>query len=132
MKRTFNDVAHVHGYHIHIYFNEGDASENDARTLAEELERRFPEGIKSNKKIGAIGPHTKQNYALELSTEAFAEVVAWTQVNAMNTSVLIHPETGSDLFDHLYAAMWVGPQVPFRTSFIGKFYGETERHKPKP
>ena len=121
MKKNFNEVAAVFGYHVHIYFEPGKVSETTARELVEELKSRFGDDVDSAAKIGKIGPHTAPNFAVHITKKGFTDIVSWTQLNANGLSILIHPETGDELKDHLDSSMWIGKPMEYNDAFFNQF-----------
>ena len=106
-------------YHVHIYFDAQDAWERmQAQTLARELLHRFPGKVSGGQQVGKVGPHTRHNIEVDIKPEAFGEVVQALQMNSQGLSVLIHPRTGDELFDHQSAALWLGKPVPFNEKFF--------------
>ena len=120
MKKQFNEVASVKGYHIHIYFESGKASETAARELAETINAVFSSEVEGVHKIGKAGPHAHENYGVHVSKEGFGKIVPWLQLNSQGLSILIHPDTGDDLKDHLEASMWLGTPVNYNMAFFDK------------
>lgn len=120
MKDKFNDVSSVKAYHAHIYFEEGQQTENEAREITEAVKCLFAEYVESAEKIGLVGPHTAPNYAVHLTKEGFSKIVPWLQLNNRGLSILIHPDSGEDVKDHLGPSMWLGTPVPYNDKFFAK------------
>lgn len=118
MKETFNAVSEIREHHIHIYFEPGTESAAQARILAGEIEKRFPAAVISAAEIGLIGPHTRPNHAIHIAAGAFGAVVPWVQINSGGLSILIHPDRGDDLKDHIGPSMWLGNPVPYNERFF--------------
>ncbi|MET3426353.1 aromatic ring-cleaving dioxygenase [Actinoplanes tereljensis] len=51
---------------------------------------------------------------VELTSVQLGAVVEWLMLNRAGLSVLIHPETGSDLLDHTDHALWLGSPLSLR------------------
>jgi DOPA 4,5-dioxygenase len=111
MKKLFNDLANIHGYHIHIYFQKGTETEKTAQEMVQGIEEKFYGFIEKSTLLGKVGPHLLDNYALHVTKQSFGEIVPWLQMNVEDLSILIHPETGNDFFDHLKASMWLGKAI---------------------
>jgi DOPA 4,5-dioxygenase len=126
MKDEFNEVAEVRGYHAHIYFDQ--TNEATAREIVKELKARFPDTLESTGKIGAIGPHTGPNYAIHMTADGFSDIVPWLQINSRGLSILIHPDRGDDLRDHIGPSMWLGTPVPYNDAFFDRL----RQQRPRP
>lgn len=108
----------VNAYHVHIYFQPGTASEQDAVNIVQKLDERFPGAIKNAHRVGKVGPHIETNIGATILPESFGEVVSWLQMNSKGLSILVHPRTGDEWVDHKEAAMWLGEQVGFNEKFF--------------
>ena len=120
MKQTFNEVSEVKEYHIHVYFGADKDAEALAHELTEDIKTLFSPDIVSAEKIGKIGPHTEENYAIHIKKPGFATIVPWVQLNNRGLSILIHPDRNDDLKDHIGPSMWVGAPVKYNEKFFDK------------
>ncbi len=130
-KNTLSDMwnkeaASIKGYHIHIY-TPSPFDSFDARLMIDALEKLFPEHVKGVYDVKVVGPHTQKNIEVDITSEGFAEVVQWLQMNnPANLSVLVHPDTGDDIRDHLQAAMWIGHETPMNMEFFDRLKARRE------
>ena len=119
-------AAKVSEYHIHIYTRDG-WEDFLATALAGELQERFPGQVSAAHKVGKVGPHTLDNTEVDIKPEAFGDVVRFLQMNAQGMSILIHPRTGDEFFDHKQAAMWIGEPVAFNDKFFDAIHAAQSR-----
>ena len=114
------DTPAPFGYHVHIYFAPGEESEKNAKALAATAETLI--GDRLNETLvykRPVGPHSQANVALHIQPEAFAELVPWLQLhNGKGLSILIHPETGDELKDHMESSMWLGKQLEYNMAYF--------------
>ena len=111
----------IEGYHIHIYFGADESSRTAAQDMAGKIQTLFAPEITSMDSIGAIGPHLSPNIAIHIRKDGFSKIVPWLQFNnGANLSILVHPETGDDLKDHLEGSMWLGKQPEYNMAFFDK------------
>jgi aromatic ring-cleaving dioxygenase len=113
-------VPELHGYHIHIYFN--DETRSKAEKVRDQLAANFP--VELGKNVGVIGPHLVPQMNIVFRTEAFAEIVPWLMFNHEELDVLIHPLSNDEYDDHTINALWLGKPVPLKL--------ETLPHGPYP
>lgn len=113
-------AADVSEYHVHIYFEENDnvLSRMEAQHLAWAVLNAFPQTATGGDPVGIVGPHTRPNIELDVKPEGFADVVRFLQLNSQGLSILIHPRTGDETFDHKRAALWLGTPVPLNEAFF--------------
>jgi len=52
------------------------------------------------------------------SPDQFGKVVPWLMLNREGLDVLVHPETGDNVIDHLDHALWLGKKLKLN---IGTF-----------
>ncbi len=102
------DTIKIVGFHAHIYFNPG--SRDVAARLREGLGTRF------DVRLGRwhdkpIGPHPKSMYQVAFSPNQFGEVVPWLMLNREGLDILVHPETGDDVGDHVERSLWLGEKL---------------------
>jgi DOPA 4,5-dioxygenase len=114
------DTPAPFGYHVHIYFAPGEESEHAAKALGARAEAMAGENL--NETIiykRPVGPHIQANVAVHIKPEAFAEIVGWLQThNTKGLSILIHPETGDELKDHMECSMWLGKQLEYNMKYF--------------
>jgi aromatic ring-cleaving dioxygenase len=113
-------MPELHGYHIHIYFN--DETRSKAEKVRDQLAVNFP--VELGKNVGVIGPHLVPQMNIVFRTEAFAEIVPWLMFNHEELDVLIHPLSNDEYDDHTINALWLGKPVPLKL--------ETLPHGPYP
>ncbi len=106
------------GYHVHIYFEAGKESETNALEVSRQIAKFFPDAVDDIHRIGKAGPHLQPNIAVAIKPESFGEVVGWLQRNSKGLSILVHPESGDDLKDHLESTLWLGKPVPLNLAFF--------------
>lgn len=117
-------VQAIEGYHLHIYHGANDRAAADR--VAQSVETLFADDlIRSSHAIGAVGPHTAPNVAVYIRSEGFGRIVQWLQMNSEGLSILIHPETGDDLKDHLDGSMWLGKQMDYNQRFFDMLRSKT-------
>jgi aromatic ring-cleaving dioxygenase len=105
----------ITGFHAHVYY---DSSNRDAAA-------RVREGLGSqfNVQLGRwhdkpVGPHPQSMYQVVFSPDQFGKVVPWLMLNREGLDVLVHPETGDNVIDHLDNALWLGKKLKLN---IGSF-----------
>jgi DOPA 4,5-dioxygenase len=124
-------AAKVSEYHVHIYFSEDGADRWMAEMLANRLVQAFPGKVTGGHAVGKVGPHTRPNIEVDIAPEAFGEVLKTLQLNSQGLSILVHPRTGDEVFDHLSAALWLGQPVPFNEAFFDRLMNRAA-NGPKP
>ena len=55
-----------------------------------------------------VGPFLTAQWAIFVTNDLFAETVQWAMQNRGNYDVLVHPNSGCELEDHSWWAMWGG------------------------
>jgi len=95
-------------FHAHVYYN--TSSRDAAARVREGLGSRF------NVRLGSwhdkpVGPHPQSMYQVVFSPELFDKVVPWLMLNREGLDVLVHPETGDNVIDHLDHALWLGKKL---------------------
>jgi aromatic ring-cleaving dioxygenase len=53
-------------------------------------------------------------YQVAFAREMFDSFVSWLMLNRQDLSVLVHPNTGRALDDHMVHALWLGPALEVR------------------
>ena len=116
--------AKIKDYHIHIYFDANDRkfglSQYQAQQLADDIQTLFPDAVRGIYNVGKVGPHGGTNVEVDITKESFAEILQWLQVNGRGLSILIHPETGDDLKDHLESSLWLNRVTPYNDAFFDR------------
>jgi DOPA 4,5-dioxygenase len=107
----------IEGYHIHIY-HEDVMQGFSAHNLVTSLTTLFPQYIRGVYNVGKVGPHVETNTELDITKEGFAEVLQWLQVNSAGLSILVHPETGDDIQDHLHSSIWINKEMGYNEEFF--------------
>ena len=101
----------VHGYHIHVYYDENALPA--ARTLHRALADRFP--IQVGALLDApVGPHPISQFAAIFTNDRFQSVVTWLMMNRQGLNILIHPLTDDMVDDHSVYAIWLGEPVALK------------------
>lgn len=103
-------------FHAHIYF------ENSQFDIAGKIQQQIKKDLQKNLTyIGElinrpIGPHPLPMFEIDFSTENFERIVTYLMIHRESLSVLIHPQSGNDLYDHSQCAMWLGKQLELNYS----------------
>ena len=103
-----NDTVKLTGFHAHIYYD--SSSRGAAARVREGLGSRF------DVRLGGwhdrpVGPHPQSMYQVVFSPELFDKVVPWLMLNREGLDILVHPETGDNVIDHLDHALWLGKKL---------------------
>ena len=113
---NLTDVDTIKSYHAHIYYR--DLRERKKAALL----RKF---LETNREIrlgrwrdDPVGPHPCSMYQVAFPTALFSTVVPWLMLNRDDLSILVHPETGDDLVDHINNALWLGEKLNLRLVFF--------------
>ena len=98
--------ARIASYHAHIYYDVAKT-----RHVAEALRARIAERFAV--RMGrwhdlAVGPHPIAMYQVAFLPAVFPAFVPWLMLNRDGLTILIHPNTGAPLDDHLVHALWFG------------------------
>lgn len=104
--RPYTDIK---SYHAHIYFNE-DNYQKAALLRKWSAERFRVEMGHWNTK--PVGPHVTPSFYFGFSNEQLPVIVPWLQLNNLDLTILIHPNTDDPRSDHLYYALWVNRAQP--------------------
>lgn len=113
LKDAFNkgDKPAVKTYHIHIYYEVGKETEPQAKALAQQIARLFPEHVEEVHEYDKPGgPHAASNVAVHLKSAGFGDIVSWLQFNSGDLSALVHPKSGDVIKDHIDYGLWLGPR----------------------
>lgn len=131
----------ISGYHIHIYYWSGNYGygRHVAEWFCQDIADIFSEDVQEPPHfISPIGPHTQPNFSLSIKPDSFGRVVSWLQCNRrdrqLGLSILIHPETGNDVKDHLESSLWLGHPRDYNQGFFERLRqtGQTRQPKEQP
>ncbi|NDJ24815.1 4,5-dioxygenase [Nostoc sp. B(2019)] len=109
------DTTEIIGFHAHIYFD--TASRDVAARVREGLSSRFEVQLGRWHDL-PIGPHPKAMYQVAFSPNEFGQIVSWLMLNREGLDVLIHPETGDDVADHMKHSLWLGEKLNLNIEFL--------------
>lgn len=109
---TVIPLESIRSYHAHIYFD-GAEQRRTAETLREQIAQRFPV-LLGGWHDRAIGPHARPMYQAAFAPDEFDRLVPWLMVNRRGLAILVHPNTGRPLDDHLHHATWMGEILAIR------------------
>ena len=109
------DTIEITGFHAHIYFD--TASRDAAAHVREGLSARFDVQL-GRWHDKPIGPHPKAMYQVAFLPERFGKVVPWLMLNREGLDILIHPETGDDVADHMDHSLWLGEKLELDIEFL--------------
>jgi len=108
MKAKKEDTSKIKGFHAHIYYD----------TKTREAAARVREGLAArfDVQLGSwhdepVGPHPQAMYQVVFSPSQFGAVVPWLMLHREVLAVLVHPETGDGLSDHLDHSLWLGEKL---------------------
>ena len=107
----FADVAKIHGYHAHIYYDEN--SREIATRIRSAIERSF-QVVMGRWRDEPVGPHPQSMYQVKFEPDEFARIVPWLMVNRNGLTILVHPETDNAYLDHAENALWLGQKLGLR------------------
>lgn len=104
--RPYTDI---YSYHAHIYFDE-DTYVKAAR-LRQWVIERFPVEL-GNWNLEPRGPHVTPSFYFGFTNDLLPVVVPWLQLNSLNLTILLHPNSDDPRADHLYYTLWVNRSQP--------------------
>ncbi len=110
----------INGFHAHIYYEPGTR-----QTAA-----RLREGLAQfDVRLGSwhdepVGPHPKPMYQVLFAPDQFGEIVPWLMLHREGLDILVHPETGTNVKDHLDHSLWLGKKLELN---IGVFRRSSRR-----
>ncbi len=122
MTNMSTGTPEVHGYHAHVYYDQGTFPA--AQKLHKALGANFPV------ELGAfrdepVGPHPISQFAAIFKPDAFQNVVPWLMLNRSGLDILIHPLTDDMVDDHSVYALWLGSPVTLKLDTMKRRgYGE--------
>lgn len=103
-------IAEIASYHAHIYFD-GPEQRAIAMDLRERIAERFSVSLgRAHDRL--VGPHARPMYQVSFDVPTFAGLVPWLMLNRQGLAVLIHPNTGRELSDHIAQGLWLGEILP--------------------
>jgi len=110
-------LPNKNGFDFHIYYIQSDESETKfAKELHERVRREFPELRIYRFWDKPVGPHPVAMFEVNtFSPHETGALFTWLAVNRGPCSVLIHPNTGDPLKDHVELNTWMGRPWPLRT-----------------
>lgn len=109
------ETSKIKGYHAHIYY---DPTSRDAAQRVREGLSRFAVRLGSWHDE-PVGPHPQSMYQVVFSPEQFGEVVPWLMLHREGLDVLVHPETGDTVGDHLEHSLWLGKKLKLNIGSFG-------------
>jgi aromatic ring-cleaving dioxygenase len=110
----------IRGFHAHVYFDA--ATRLAAERIYEMLARDFSLDL-GRMHEGAVGPHAKPMFQVDIPTEQFATVVPWLMLNRTGLSVFVHPRTDDHVADHETHPLWMGEPLPIDLEMIRRYAG---------
>src|SRR5260221_171470 len=115
------DPASITHYHAHIYYDPPTTRDRAAR-LRERVAATFPTATLGRWHDALVGPHPQSMYQIAFPCEMLASFVPWLMLNRDGLTVLLHPETGDDYFDHTDHAAWLGGMLPLRWEVLRSYF----------
>ena len=106
----------IDSYHAHIYFRDPTERER-ALQIRSWIDGRFLVELGRVHEV-PIGPHSVAMYQVAFARELFTAFVPWLMLNRRGLSVLVHPNTGRELDDHLEHALWLGERLAIRGEYL--------------
>lgn len=106
----------IGSYHAHIYFRSTEERER-ALQVRECIGERFSVQL-GRVHFVPVGPHTEAMFQVAFARDWFEALVSWLMLNRRGLSVLIHPNTGRTLEDHLQNAAWLGTPLALRDDVL--------------
>jgi len=110
------EASRVWLFHSHTYFdNELPEQIAEARAFMDLVRRTF--GSTPHVEVHSFvpvpaGPHPRASFEVLFTREAFAAYVSWLMFERPpSLSILIHPLTRSQTFDHGERALWLGERL---------------------
>jgi DOPA 4,5-dioxygenase len=111
-------IDRIKDYHIHVYY--AAATKAKAELLRAKLEAAFPEAVYGRWHDKPVGPHPEWSYQVHFPVELFDKIVPFIALERDGLTVLIHPNTESDLEDHRDYAFWMGSMPALNLSIFDK------------
>jgi aromatic ring-cleaving dioxygenase len=107
MSAAPKDIAAIHAYHAHVYYDP-EQTRAQAALLRAWVEARFPSVRMGRWHDVKVGPHPRAMYQIAFETALFPTLVPFLMMNRQGLTVLVHPESGRPRDDHLIHALWLG------------------------
>jgi len=112
---AFADPAKIHGYHAHIYYDQG--TRETAARVREAIDRGF-QVVMGRWRDEPVGPHPQSMYQVKFDVGEFARIVPWLMLNRTGLTILVHPETDNAYADHAENALWLGQKLNLRLDVL--------------
>ncbi len=106
----------ITGWHAHVYYDAG--TRDAAARLRAGIATAFPAAVLGSWHDAPVGPHPKGMYQVAFAPALFPSLVPFIALNREGLDVLVHPETGRQVADHMEHAIWMGAVLPLDTSVL--------------
>jgi aromatic ring-cleaving dioxygenase len=106
----------IRSFHAHLYFRTTEERER-AMTLRDQIGERFVVQL-GRVHFVPVGPHSAPMYQVAFARKLFDTFVPWLMLNRHGLPVLVHPNTGKSLDDHVVHALWLGEALPIRRQVL--------------
>jgi aromatic ring-cleaving dioxygenase len=105
----------IASFHAHVYYDTSN------REIADQIREEL--GAKFDVQLGRwrdepVGLHPKSMYQVLCIPERFTEVVPWLMLNRQGLDVLVHPNTGDAVADHITHSLWLGEKLELNTEAL--------------
>jgi DOPA 4,5-dioxygenase len=110
------DPAAIHGWHAHVYYD--TATRPVAEAVRAGLAEHFPAALLGRWHDAPIGPHTRGMFQVAFAPDLLPNLLPWLMLNRDGLAVLVHPETGHELADHMMHAAWLGEILALNTGVL--------------
>lgn len=106
----------INAFHAHVYYD------RETREIAARLRQGL---ARFDVRLGSwhdepVGPHPKSMYQVLFSPDVFGQVVPWLMLHREGLDILVHPETGDSVRDHLDHSLWMGQKLKLRVEVLGR------------
>ena len=102
-------------FHAHVYY--GPATRAEAERVRGQLDALFQVEL-GRWRDEPVGPHPRAMYQVAFAADQFPALVTWLMEHRGGLTVLVHPNTGDDLGDHLDRALWLGEKLELDRDFL--------------
>lgn len=109
------DATVIGSYHAHVYYDPG--TRDAAARLREWIDARFPVQL-GRWHEAPVGPHPQAMYQVAFGSDVLPTLLPWLMLNRLGLTVLVHPNTGDEVADHLQHAIWLGGFLPLDASAL--------------